>query len=505
MKRTKRILALVLAFVLCMAMGTTAFASNQNDNTDPPDYSITVTNAKAGETYSAFKMLDLNVDDPTDPEAFRYTVNPAWTAFAQTDAFKAIYKVDNQGYVTTTQTDQPAWSGESNFSKLVDAAAKYAAENHIPAAGSVTVAEGADTGKIELTQAGYYVVTSTLGTRAMIESTPSKAAVTINEKNEEDSIEKTVKEDSTQEYGESNDAQVGDTIEFKSKVTVAARSINVKVHDTMDSGLTLNPDSIKLYTDEALTTEYTGATIKTGSDAGGETFTIEIPDSFAATAIASQQLFIVYTAELNKAAVKKDDSGVEIVNQKNKTTVTFGQSTTSTEDTTTTTTHKFEVHKYSKSPQVDPLADAVFELKKDGVVVNLMKLDDNNYRVVDDKETGTASSHANDGEIADIPANSIVSDFVTVSSGNIVIWGVDSDKDYTLAEKQAPKGYNMIAGDISVDVKTDDRGEVEAENNTGAELPSTGGIGTTLFYVIGGVLVIGAAVLLIAKRRMNDR
>ena len=94
---------------------------------------------------------------------------------------------------------------------------------------------------------------------------------------------------------------------------------------------------------------------------------------------------------------------------------------------------------------------------------------------------------------------------VVVSSGNIVIWGVDSDKDYTLAEKQAPKGYNMIAGDISVDVKTDDRGEVEAENNTGAELPSTGGIGTTLFYVIGGVLVIGAAVLLIAKRRMNDR
>ena len=487
MKKTKRILALVLAFVLCMAMGTTAFAAGQDD-TAAPDYSITVQNAKAGETYSAFKMLDLNVDDPTDPKAFRYTVNPAWTAFAQTDAFKAIYTVDLQGYVTTTQADQPAWSGESNFSKLIDAAAKYAADNHIPAAGSVTVAAGADTGKIELTQAGYYVVTSTLGTRAMIESTPSKAAVTINEKNEEDSIEKTVKEDSTQEYGESNDAQVGDTIEFKSKVTVAARSINVKVHDTMDSGLTLNPNSIKLYTDEALTTEYTEATIKTDSAAGDDTFTIEIPDSFAATAIASQQLFIVYTAELNKAAVKKDDSGVAIVDQNNKTTVTFGQSTTSTEETTTTTTHKFEVHKYSNSPQVDPLADAVFELKKNGVVVNLMKLDNNNYRVVDDTETGAASSHV-----------------VTVSSGNIVLWGVDSDKDYTLVEKQAPKGYNMIAGDNPVDVKTDDQGKVDAENNTGAELPSTGGIGTTLFYVIGGVLVIGAAVLLIAKRRMNDR
>ena len=180
-------------------------------------------------------MLDLNVDDPTDPKAFRYTVNTAWTAFAQTDAFKAIYTVDLQGYVTTTQADQPAWSGESNFSKLVDAAAKYAADNHIPAAGSVTVAEGADTGKIELTQAGYYVVTSTLGTRAMIESTPSKAAVTINEKNEEDSIEKTVKEDSTQEYGESNDAQVGwsDT-ESEQYQTLHRRGADNRVYRSYD-------------------------------------------------------------------------------------------------------------------------------------------------------------------------------------------------------------------------------------------------------------------------------
>ena len=98
-----------------------------------------------------------------------------------------------------------------------------------------------------------------------------------------------------------------------------------------------------------------------------------------------------------------------------------------------------------------------------------------------------------------------MSDIVTVSAGNIVIWGVDSDKDYTLVEIQAPKGYNMIAGPITVDVKADNSGIVEAENNTGAELPSTGGIGTTMFYVVGSILVIGAAVLLVTKRRMNGR
>ena len=506
MKRTRRMLSFVLALVLCLAMGITAFAAGQDDQTAAePDYSITVEDAKEGETYKAFKMLDLSVDDPTNPTAFRYTVNSDWAAFAQTAEFKAIFTVDDQGYVTTTQHDQPAWNGESNFSKLVDAAAKYAADHNLTPAGSVTIAEGAETGTIELEGPGYYVVSSTLGTRAMVESTPSTAAVKIKEKNEEDSIEKTVKEDSNQDYGDENDAQIGDTIEFKSKVTIAARSINVVIHDTMDAGLTLNADSIKLYTDESLSTPYSDATIKTGTDAAdGDTFTIEIPDTFAATAISSQQLYVVYTAELNKNAVSAGDSGVAIVDQINTTKVTFGDNTSSTEDTTTTTTHKFEINKFSST--VNPLADAVFELKKNGTVVNLMKIDANNYRVVDDIETGTASTHAaGNDKVNEIDPGTIVSDIVTVSSGNIVIWGVDTDSDYTLEEIQAPKGYNEIAGPIPVEVKEDNSSKVEAENNTGAELPSTGGMGTTIFYVVGSILVIGATVLLIAKRRMNNR
>ena len=503
MKKTKRILALVLAFVLCMAMGTTAFASNQNDNTDPPDYSITVTNAKAGETYTAFKMLDLSVDDPTNPHAFRYTVNSDWTEFAQTAEFKKIFTVDAQGYVTTQQGSQPAWSGTSDFSILVDKAAKYAADQGIDDAGHVTIQTGQTSGKIELTEAGYYVISSTLGSRAMVESTPSDAAVTINEKNDEDTIDKLVREDSEEAYRENNDAQIGDTIEFKSRVTVVARSVNVKVHDTMYEGLTLNANSIKLYTDETLEHEYTGATVRIETADVGDTFTIDIPDSFAATANAPQHLFIVYTAELNKKAVSTGDTGVQIVEQLNKTKVTFGASTSSTEDTTTTTTHKFTVNKFADG--IADLADAVFQVKKDGTVINLYKINANNYRVVDDTETTAPVSHADNGEIRNIPADTIVSDFVTVSSGDIVIWGVDSDVDYTLKEIQPPKGYNVIADDIPVKVLKDDTLKIDAKNETGAELPSTGGIGTTIFYVVGGILVVGAAVLLISKRRMSDR
>lgn len=500
MKHIKTLFALILALVLVLGMNSMVFA--EDETPAAPDYSITVNNAKSGETYTAYKMFDLSVDDPTNPTAFRYTVNSAWTAFADTEEFKAIFSVDEQGYITTTQEDQPAWSGTSAFSTLADKAAKYAKDNHISAAGSVTIAADATSGKIELTEAGYYVVSSTVGTRAMIESTPSNAAVTINEKNEDDTIDKQVQEGGN--YGTKNDAQIGDTVYFKSIVTIAARSVNVKVHDTMDSGLTLNPDSIKLFTDEAMTTEYTAATVKTGSDAAtGDTFTIEIPDDFAATATESQNLYISYSAEINSAAVVKDDNGVAIVDQNNKTKVTFGDGQTSVEKTTTTTTHKFNVFKHRKDAK-DNLAGAVFTLKKGETLINLIKLDDNNYRVADDTETGTAATHANNGEINEVAANTLVSDFVTVASGDIVIWGVDSGSGYTITEIQAPKGYNQLSpAEKAVTVDAGNTTRIDVENNTGSELPSTGGIGRTIFYVVGGVIVISALILLVARRRMK--
>lgn len=363
-----------------------------------------------------------------------------------------------------------------------------------------------DATSVQLTTGdGYYLITSTLGTRAMIDTTPGN--VTINEKNEGDTIVKTVKEDSTNEYGKTNDAQVGDTVEFKSVTTVSPRSINVKIHDTMEDGLTLNASSIKVYTDAGLETEYTAAQIKTGDQADtGDTFTIVIPNTFAATASASQNLYIVYTAEVNAAAIVTDDQGNPAIDpQTNTTTVSFGDGTSSTEDHTETTTHKFEVLKYATADTTkDILADAIFQLKKGNTVINLRKIDAENYRVADDTETGTASTHvAANNEVATVADGSLVSDFVTVASGNIVIWGVDADSDYVLVELQAPKGYNKV-GDTDVTVNAANNTVAEVANATGTELPSTGGIGTTIFYIVGGMLLVGAAIVLVARRKAEN-
>jgi len=127
----------------------------------------------------------------------------------------------------------------------------------------------------------------------------------------------------------------------------------------------------------------------------------------------------------------------------------------------------------------------VFSLKKDGTVVKLIKLDDNNYRVANGEETG------------------FVETFITVASGDIVIWGVDA-ADYFLEETQAPAGYNKLAEEVEVTVDVGNATRAEVENKSGAELPSTGGIGTTIFYVLGGLMVTGAVVVLVSKKRMEQ-
>lgn len=133
------------------------------------------------------------------------------------------------------------------------------------------------------------------------------------------------------------------------------------------------------------------------------------------------------------------------------------------------------------------MAGAAFELHdSDNNLVKLIKVSDTEYRVAEAGESGAADT------------------FMTVGSGKIVIKGVDLG-EYTLTETKAPAGYNKLNGDKAFTVEAGNTLVVEIENQSGSVLPSTGGRGTTLFYIIGGVLVIGAGVLLVTKKRMSDK
>lgn len=454
----KKFISLLLALVMVMAMMVPAMAAD--------DKTITIENANEKETYDLYKLFDLIVDDEADPKSFSYTLTTEWKDFFTTGAGKDLVEINEAGYVTDI----------TNVEALAKAASEAVEGKTI--AQSVTCAEGENSIVFEGLGNGYWLITSTLGTVAMTDTTPAKDDVKITEKNPENTIEKQVKEDSTGNYGESNDAQVGDTVEFKSTAVLNPHTVKVKVHDTMTSGLTLNEDSIEI----AGLTKDTDYTVAFNTE-DGCTFEIAFVDTYLAGLQSQTELTITYTATLNEDAVVKGENGVAIVDQNNETKLTYGDGSFTVEDTTTTTTHKFTVNKYADGKE--NLAGAVFSLKKAGTVVKLIKIDDENYRVANGNEAGAVDT------------------FVTVDTGDIVIWGVDADADYTLLETEAPAGYNKLTAEIPVTVNANNSTMIDVENQSGNELPSTGGMGTTMMYIGGGLLVAFAVIMLATKRRMN--
>ena len=108
-------------------------------------------------------------------------------------------------------------------------------------------------------------------------------------------------------------------------------------------------------------------------------------------------------------------------------------------------------------------------------------------------------------------------DLVTPSDGLININGLDAGT-YYLKEIKAPDGYNTLTEPVTLTIAAEHTetsikvglGTVDSGtmtkiviNNSGVVLPSTGGMGTTIFYVVGGLLMVGAAVLLVTKKRMQ--
>ena len=133
------------------------------------------------------------------------------------------------------------------------------------------------------------------------------------------------------------------------------------------------------------------------------------------------------------------------------------------------------------------MSGAKFKLKDgEGNYVNLVEVTAGEvYRVATDADTTTTQE-------------------MTTAGKQITINGLDADIDYSLEETKAPDGgYNALTEDVPLEKEGTTFINTEIENNKGTVLPSTGGIGTTIFYIIGAVLVLGAGILLVTRRRMN--
>ena len=481
MKTIKRISCLLLALALILALSVTAFAAQEGTLTGG---SITINDAVPGQTYNAYQILYLESYNASS-NAYAYKANSAWETWLKTQT--SYVSFDAQGYVTWVEGADAA-----AFAKLAQVeAAKMTAD---ATATAPAAAEGAtySTVKFENLKLGYYLIDTTLGTLCSLDTT--NPDVVMEEKNEAPTNVKTVEEDSTGNYGEKNDADIGQTVNFKSTITAQAGAENYVFHDTMSAGLTYT--GVTGITLNGTAVDASNYTVVTEGLTDGCTFEVRFTQAFYDTLKANDQIVISYTATLNENAVIAGDGNP------NTSKVSYGDSSNTkyTPDSQTKTyTWDVDVFKYTMNGEAETaLAGATFTLSKndDGSApIALVSKGNNVYRVAKTGETGT------------------VTEITTDSTGKFTIQGLDADT-YYLTETAAPAGYNKLAGPVTIVIGENGvvngtteapQGvdEVKVLNQSGTELPSTGGMGTTIFYVLGSVLLVGAAILLITKKRMS--
>lgn len=469
MKKTfKKLFAALLAAALVLAMAVPAFAE-----TNAPKGSITIDGTVSGETYTIYRMFKLDSYN-AESNTYSYTVESAWENFFKTGAGKDYIDLTN-GHPTWNAAKSQD-SDKAEFAKL---ALKWATENKVSAAAESQTSTGSDVIFPNL-DLGYYLVDSSLGALCGLNTTNPDA--TIKEKNEKPEIKKEV-QTSAGDWSSENNAKIGDTVEYKVEIKVADGAQKYTVTDTMSKGLTFNNSSLKVTANDAVTTDYTLTSTTNG-------FTLVLPETYVSNLTKGTTIIVTYNATLNKDAVIDGDGNA------NEVKLSYGNHQNTVPSKVTTKSYQFDLVKVDGT--TNKLLDgAEFELADGETKLSFVKDTAGNYRVAAAGEDGATTT-------------------ITVKGGKVNIYGL-AGKTYTLTETKAPDGYNKLVTSETVNLADGSKthativdsvykdGGVVVENHAGTVLPSTGGMGTTLFYVVGGGLMVAALVLLITKKRMENK
>lgn len=484
MKHLKKLAGCLLALVMILTMSNVAVV-NAAQGTNDNNGSITISKAEKGHTYKAYQILVLESYD-TNKKAYAYKANSAWASWLATQ--KTYVNIDKQGYVT--------WVNGTDAAAFAKAALAYAEANNITPDRTTTL-EDKDSTSTTVTfnslNLGYYLVDTTVGTLCSLDTTTP--GVTMEEKNDPPSVDKKVQEDSKAEesdggWGDENTAQIGDTVNFKTTIAAKKGAQGYVLHDVMSEGLTLNADSIKVQVDGTdLNSQY--YYIKTESLADGCDFEITFTETYLNTITTDTTIVVTYNAVVNENAKVYTDVNT------NKTKLTYGEGSEfeTAEDETKTYTFKVDVVKTDDADKVlDGAQFKLYDAETGGNEIPVIKVNNGVYRLAKTGETKV--------------------DYITTVNGQLEIKGFDANTNYYLEETKAPDGYNKLAERVVISVKENNLeatvsngtwkdGGVHIVNKTGSLLPGTGGMGTTVLYVAGGVLVIAAGALLILRNRKH--
>lgn len=510
MKHAKKIASLLLVLVMVLSMTVTVFAASTSGSGTDNNGKITINNTVKDISYSIYRIFDLESFSDTTPDnntdgAYSYKVNSSWKNYFAEGAEGLNYvNIDANGYVT--------WKENADAAEFAKKALAYATAEATKITAVGTNSSNADNASVEFTSLplGYYLVDSSLGALCALTTTNPETAVT--EKNANPTLTKKVKENSKsgdEAWGTENDASITDTVEFKATIAVQGAAKGYVMHDQMDDGLTykevtkvtLNGTDVSNDSNANYTVNLNAA--HTGSDNTETTHTFDVTftDTFCNSLNSGDVIVVYYNATLNgNAQVKTAENNTAYLEYKDHS----NNSHSTTPSETKTYTWEIPVLKYANGNTNAPLAGAKFTLYKTETT------DESGNKTYSDpvkfKETTTTN-------IYQVDSNGTKEEIATDATGRFKLDGLDSGT-YYLKETEAPVGYNKLntvvpvtissAGKINVtEEKADGATEIQVENKSGSELPETGGMGTTIFYVVGTILLVGAAVLLITKKRMD--
>lgn len=440
---------------------------------------ITINKAADGETYTAYKLFDVT-KSANGGHAYSLDADSSLVSLLQVneldDILSLTLSADGSVYnVSGLETEDDAKALAEYLSKNVD---------QLTSSGSDVASDGV--ASIEDLDEGYYFVDTTLGSLCILSTTGSTEQ--IEEKNSAPSIEKTVYEDSTTSYVESATLDVVDTAKYQLKVTVGkGNNGNYVIADQLPDGIVPDTDSVTIdgWTIEA---DYDVAYVNSTN-----TMMITLHANKLGTLDAGSEVIISYDADVD-LNLKTMDPHVNTV------TLTY-QNQRSTDQATVKTYQIKGDAEGSIFTKVDGKDDAALA----GVKFVLQNSVTKKYATFD-------SNHYLTGWVNSIDE---ATELETDHDGHIYAYGLDADT-YILTETETLPGYNLLSDTITVVIAEDGKvtykltnsgddakDEIKVENNTGSELPSTGGMGTTALYIVGGALVVGAGITLVVRRRMS--
>ena len=521
MKSWKKLFAVALSVIMMLTLSVTAFAAGTS--------TITIQNAQPTTDYKAYKLFDATIDSNGNT-AYTVQAGTVKNAIDENAPFTVATTADaDDNYAVTLKTGKTAEDVVTWVkSKFTETTGDKLTVKDLTEAGTVTTDANAKTATISDLEYGYYFITSGTGAALSLDSTNPNAVV--YDKNVTDTpitgAEKKIVVKGTQgndTYETTTTAQIGDTINYKIAFTAqnAAEVENttenttsyelIKEYTVVDtpSGLDIDTSSIKVKVgDTELQNTQDSTLYEVKTESGKVTITIkwatQSGTDWTSIYTAPANVEITYSATLT-AATGTNTASINYTTTENKP----GTDVTPDPDNPPTVyTNYFDLIKTdNNTTQKNLLSGAEFEL-----------FDDENKKISflydSTNKTYTVT-----------PANTD-SSVTTIEAGSVRITGLDGSVTYSLKETKAPNGYNKAA-DTSVTFTKgqDDKytsmtavfednktyvdgtkytsGGVNVINQAGQELPSTGGVGTTLFYIIGGLLVVAAGVLLVVRKRMR--